>query len=932
MPESQPSPRDGPPRRSVDDDLDPHEQERRLRALFAHSYQFMGLLDPDGTLLEANDRALAFVGASRADVIGRPFWDTPWWRGSEESRRRLQAAVIEAAGGQRARFQAEHRDKDDTVASVDFSLSPARDDTGRVEYLVAEGRDITDLKRAQEEARANEAERLASLLRLRGLMAAAAGVWEWDARTNECVWDERTRAIHGFLPTETPTFERWAASVHESDQARVFARLDAVRQTPGDDKWDMEFRVVHPDGTVMWTHGLGQAERDPAGHLTRMTGFALDITERKRATEQARAIEERFQRFVEATSDMVYSMRVDGQALSVVDFVAPAAERIYGRPRQAFFDNPNLPMELVHPDDQARVNGALERLFTSGQFDEMYRIARPDGEVRWLHDRAHGVRDESGNVVRIDGVAWDVTEQKVAEARLHAAETLSQNIIESAVDGIVVIDDHGLIQRINPSGRRLFGYEDRELLGQNIRMLMPPPYHEQHDDYLAHYRTTGEKRVIGIGREVEGRRKDGSTFPLFLSVSEMWLPEGRRFAGIVHDLTALTASEAEVERSHAALEARATELERQTHQLRRLASEVTLAEQRAREQLAKTLHDGLQQLLFSATLKLDRAVHRGVGDPLVERARVEVQDAIAAARSLSVELHPPVLRAGDLGAAVVWLADWMRERYGLSVRLSVGPGADPADDDVRALLFESVRELLFNAVKHAQVDRAAIELAVRGGRLSITVSDEGAGFDPAATFGEAREYHGGLGLAGIRERVTLLGGHLRVDSAPGRGTRFTLDVPVRGREPESQTPSSAASPDGPPRVDVGRVGRPLRILLVDDHALVREGLRELLTPHAEFEIVGEAADGQEALDVARTLQPDVVLMDVSMPGMDGVEATRRLRAELPYVRVIGLSTQEAATGRHAIEDAGAVGYITKATSTHDLVDRLRAEQAATSQR
>lgn len=110
---------------------------------------------------------------------------------------------------------------------------------------------------------------------------------------------------------------------------------------------------------------------------------------------------------------------------------------------------------------------------------------------------------------------------------------------------------------------------------------------------------------------------------------------------------------------------------------------------------------------------------------------------------------------------------------------------------------------------------------------------------------------------------------------------------------------------------------------------MREGLRELLTQHPEFDVVGEAADGHEALHLARTLQPDVVLMDVSMPGLDGLEATRRLRAELPHVRIYGLSTQEVTHGRHPIEDAGAVGYFTKTASTHLLLERLRAEHAQT---
>ena len=382
--------------------------------------------------------------------------------------------------------------------------------------------------------------------------------------------------------------------------------------------------------------------------------------------------------------------------------------------------------------------------------------------------------------------------------------------------------------------------------------------------------------------------------------------------------------ESEVARSHDALRAHAGELEAKTAQLRRLASDLILAEQRTRERLARTLHDDLQQLLFSATLKIDGAARGANGAELLKRARADVVEAIAAARSLSIELFPPALRQGGLPAALEWLADWTHQKYGIEIRVGADRRADPVDEDVRLLLFESVRELLFNAVKHAHVDRVDLDLSLADAdALEIRVSDAGVGFDTTATFAAGAQSRGGLGLFGIRERLTVMGGYMDVDSEPGRGTRFVLRAP--GALVTSGTAVSGSTQGDTGGGDRAAARRPVRVLLADDHAVVREGLRELLSEQPQLEVVGEAADGVEAVAQAHALLPDVVVMDASMPRMDGIEATRRIRAELPDVRVFGLSTQERSDG-HPIERAGAAAYFSKNDGAERLIAGLIALQ------
>jgi signal transduction histidine kinase/ActR/RegA family two-component response regulator len=388
-------------------------------------------------------------------------------------------------------------------------------------------------------------------------------------------------------------------------------------------------------------------------------------------------------------------------------------------------------------------------------------------------------------------------------------------------------------------------------------------------------------------------------------------------------------AEEALRRSHAELEQSHAELERRTLQLSRLASQLTLAEQTVRKQLASTLHDGLQQLLFSAGITLDQAVKPSFHDDqveLLERARAVVKEAIEAARTLTVNLFPPVLHVGGLPAALSWLARRTQEQYGIVVNVIADPQANPETSDVRILLFEAVRELLFNTVKHARVDRVDVNLAVGpGDTIQIRVSDEGVGFDPTVTLHDKNQPQAGLGLFSIQERFALLGGHLDIISAPGTGSRFTLTLPRTGLT-RLVTDGIETAPHDTKRQDrliynVARgTSKSLRILIADDHAVVRAGLRELLSARPELRVVGEAANGVEAISHAKSLQPDVILMDVAMPQKNGIEATQEIHDTLPNIQIVGLSTYGDETTERAMRDAGAQAYFSKTESTDRLFD------------
>jgi signal transduction histidine kinase len=228
------------------------------------------------------------------------------------------------------------------------------------------------------------------------------------------------------------------------------------------------------------------------------------------------------------------------------------------------------------------------------------------------------------------------------------------------------------------------------------------------------------------------------------------------------------------------VEERTNEVRHRNRQLQHAAAELAQTEQRERGKLAMALHDHLQQLLVGLKLRLrvaqSRASDPSVREPL-EKMDTLVDESLAATRHLVLELSPPILRQGDLPAAMRWLADWMHDKHELSVELNIEDGTEVQSPEVRAFLLHSVRELLFNVVKHGGVKTAALDVFCHEGQLWAIVSDAGAGFDVQRR--QLNSNGSGFGLANIRDRAELMGGCLEIQSAPGKGTRMTIIVPTQ---------------------------------------------------------------------------------------------------------------------------------------------------------
>lgn len=371
-------------------------------------------------------------------------------------------------------------------------------------------------------------------------------------------------------------------------------------------------------------------------------------------------------------------------------------------------------------------------------------------------------------------------------------------------------------------------------------------------------------------------------------------------------------------------------LESQARQLRILAGEVVMSEQRERNRIAQLLHDHLQQHLAAALYGLNELKRESAAaERMAAVVRLDgiLRESIAMSRSLTSELGHPAMMEPDLSVGLEWLASWMKEKHGLDVIIHTSVPVILNAEDVRITLLQAVRELLFNVAKHAKTKNAVITLTRSSDdRILVTVSDDGVGFDSSRIAPLRESGAGGMGLFSLRERLTLSGGGIEVSSSLGKGSRVTVWVPA---SPHVATTPPVPMTMVPPKVrgdvSLGRAGgNRIRILLADDHAIVRDGLVFQLAQQADMEVVGVASNGESAIEMADALRPDVVTMDVGMPGIGGIVAARQIHAKYPEITVIGVSMYDDAAHEAAMRDAGAVALVSKSASIEILLSAIRA--------
>ncbi|ALG71683.1 histidine kinase [Azospirillum thiophilum] len=451
-------------------------------------------------------------------------------------------------------------------------------------------------------------------------------------------------------------------------------------------------------------------------------------------------------------------------------------------------------------------------------------------------------------------------------------------IVDTAVDPIVLIDDQGIVQSFNLAAEKTFGYAAADVIGRNVRMLMPEPYRTAHDGYLARYHRTGERRIVGIGREVEGLRKDGSVFPLDLSVGEWHVGKRRMYTGIMRDITARKAAEEAILRARDEAEAARIEAVRARVEAER-------ADRAKTKFLAAASHDlrqPLQSLFFFAHALSDKLENHPTSPLLASMTesltglRVMLDSLLDVSR-LDAGVVKPSVTDFALGPLLDRLAEEYRIRATESgLRLRHVPTTAWISSDP-ALLERILRNLIENAIRYTERGNVLIGCLHRNGGLRLAVVDQGIGipadkiqdifleFTQLANPERDRRKGLGLGLAIVRRLAGLLGHGMTVRSAPGRGSGFFLDLPAAVPRPIPK----------PVRTVVERQRGKGLIVVVDDDSIILLSMRAMLEEWGYDVVAAMSAD--EAIESLLNLgrRPAMIVADYRLrEGRTGVEAIR----------------------------------------------------------
>ncbi|MEO5864143.1 MAG: response regulator, partial [Nitrospiraceae bacterium] len=509
--------------------------------------------------------------------------------------------------------------------------------------------------------------------------------------------------------------------------------------------------------------------------------------------------------------------------------------------------------------------------------------------------------------------ATDISAQKHAEAARLEQEMRLRAIVNQADDGIITIDEHGLIKVFNPAAERLFGYATAEILGQNVKLLMPEPYHSAHDGYMANYKRSGQAKIIGLlGREVVGRRKDGSVFPLELGVTETTLDDHRLFTGTVRDITERKANDEKLKCAAQELASKNIKLAK-AHQS---ALETTRAKSEFLASMSHEIRTPMNAIIGMADLLQDTVLTPDQQEYVqrFSRAAMSLTHLINDILDISkieaghLELESVPLNLADLVDKIAEMMAIRANAKSLELVAFVHPDVPRYVMGDPTRLRQVLVNLVGNAIKFTERGEVIVRIdPSRGeagsGRLRFSVSDTGIGIPPdkIETIFESftqvdssttRKYGGtGLGLSISRRIAELMGSHMEVTSTEGRGSTFSFVVHM------AAVPGLGPPPEPPLLALQG-----CRMLLVDDNDTNRMIIREFLLRMGVS--LSEASDGQTALtaldEARRRGEPfQLAILDFHMPGMNGLELAQAIRARPAFATLPLVMHASDMRGNHA---------------------------------
>ena len=513
------------------------------------------------------------------------------------------------------------------------------------------------------------------------------------------------------------------------------------------------------------------------------------------------------------------------------------------------------------------------------------------------------------------------------------------SFVNNSFDAILCIDIFGIIQSANPSVEIQFGFGPGELSGKNVKMLMPEPFHSEHDHYLQTYLETGKSSVINMVREVTALRKNGTTFPMELTVSESVVNGTKSFLGIIRDISERKEAEKELQHAYAKLEDRIKERTGELSHSKNLAVQSNLAKSEFLSRMSHELRTpmnailGFTQLMQESTKDPLPKSHQNrtaqimkAGKHLLELINEVLDLSSIEAGKITVSLEPVCL--GDLVEEVLTVVRPLSQKFNITLidQITLNKKMYVLADQTR--LRQVFLNLISNGIKYNRKGGSVtLSSHQKGSQLQINVTDTGMGiskeqlhqlFDPFNRLGaENSEIEGtGIGMTISKKLIEVMNGTIGVESTPGEGSTFSISLPICLLQPDNTESENA--PNNEKEIESSKEGDIFKLLYFEDNPANLKLVEDILTDYPEIHLF-TATHAKTGLDMALSLKPDLILMDINLPDIDGIEALRRLKnfEETHATPVVAISANAM---KKDIDRAMAEGFKAYITKPIDIIE------------